>query len=951
MRRTSGFPWQIPLLGIVSAASLCAQSTGTTTADLRGRLRWTEASSPAEVRIRSKARGTLWTVPSTPLGDFAFQLLPPGDYELEVWSAGCMRLHVASLQLHAGMSHEIGLSIPAQSQVSVEGALESAGDGRTQTAWVVDSQLLTHLPINRRDFADLSLVTPMAAPGRGPINPGAPDSGLSFAGAGPRHNNFMVDGLDNNDLGNGNSRLLVSQEAIQEFQVIASGYAAEFGRATGGVVNAVTRSGSNEPEGSLFYFLRPGGLDANPPRAASATHFRMQQYGGSVSGPILKDRLFYYICAERLDRSDENRVTMDPTVVAAIRNAGFQVQTDPQRAKEAAFSVLVKLDYLKNPENRWGLRLLQSRRENDAQIPWGGLRARSVGGDQDTRDLALTLTHQWIPSSSLIRETRAMYTTRANDLKSLDEARTVQVEIQGAASFGTQRLTPQSNQNTYLQLADTTTWIQGSHTFKGGLDWLHTRNWGIAADNHSGYYLFQALPPLGLATSLTAFQANAPVAFLQAFGDPSTRFSTDYQSAFLQDEWRPRPDLLLRFGLRYDREALPTFVDTPDYQALGSPSASRLSDGSVAYSSLFRTQRNWTSARWSPRFSLDWQAAPTWRLFGGFGTFMGQTNLSPIFGMRTTNGLQGYGILRTVMDANPYGPYLSWMNLDGGIDHRYASAPLTDAHVLVIPGTHQAPVSRQGNLGLEWKPSHALTLTLDVLRTEGSHLLNVRDVNAFVPAGSAPRRVDQGFSAVYRVDDSGASRYSGQSLTVDWSPSPEARFLVSYCHSRAEDNYSDWTGILAPQNTFDPSTEWGPSFQDQRHRFRLSAVLGTGTSRAPWLRDWTFALQASLGSGRPYSQLAGVDLNMNGDGASDRPAGVGRNSENLPWSRRVDMRIKRSFKLAKTRVEGTMDVFNLFNHANVTEVQNTLTSNTPAYGTATEFEPMRQFQFGVRLRY
>jgi len=106
-----------------------------------------------------------------------------------------------------------------------------------------------------------------------------------------------------------------------------------------------------------------------------------------------------------------------------------------------------------------------------------------------------------------------------------------------------------------------------------------------------------------------------------------------------------------------------------------------------------------------------------------------------------------------------------------------------------------------------------------------------------------------------------------------------------------------------------------------------------------------------MGSGRPFTQLAGTDLNMNGDGSSDRPAGVGRNSENLPWSRRLDLRVSRGFFWAHTRVEGSLDIFNLFNHANVTEVQNTLTSNTPVYGTPTGFEPMRQFQFGVRLSF
>ncbi|MBP1627597.1 MAG: Outer rane receptor for ferrienterochelin and colicin [Holophagaceae bacterium] len=943
------------LLGFLSGAALCAQSTGPTTADLRGSLRGIQPSSLTEIRLRSKTHSTRWMLRPDPRGVFTFHLLPPGAYELEVWSEGGVHLRLPDLQLHAGTTHEITLVAPppAQAQVGVEDSLESSGETRTQAAWVVDSQLMAALPINRRNYADLSLVTPLAATGRGPINAGAPDSGLSFAGAGPRQNNFMVDGLDNNDLGNGNSRLLMSQEAIQEFQVITNGYAAEFGRATGGVVNAVTKSGSNRTEGNLFYYLRPGTLDAKSPLAEGRSHFQMQQYGGSVSGPIVKDRLFYYACAERLVRSDENQIVIDPSAAAIIGNSGFNLATGAQAVSETAFSILTKLDYLESPESRWGLRLLHSSQHSDDLIPWGGLKARSVGGHQDLRDTALTLTRQWIPSASLIRESKLMYTTRSNRLRALDDDRTVQVDIQGVASFGTQRLTPQSTHTTYLQLADSTTWIMGEHTFKAGVDWLNTHNRGSVENNYAGYYLFQALPSAGL-TSLAAYYYGFPVAFVQSFGDPSTSFSTDYQSAFLQDEWRPRQELLLRFGLRYDRERIPTFEDTSDYRALGGASQTRLPDGDIAYSDLFKAQRDWTSARWSPRFSFSWQASPAWRAFGGFGTFMGQTNLSPIFGMRATNGAHGYGIILTALDASPLDPTSIGMNPAMAwalANHRFASDPGIFPITLVIPGSHEAPVSHQQNLGLEWKASPGLTLTLDLLRSRGSHLLNMRDVNAYVPYEGWFRRVDTRYSSIYRVDDSGASRYSAQSITLDWRPSGKLRFQGSYCHSKAEDNYSDWTGSLPPQNSFDPSTEWGPSSQDQRHRVLLSALMTSGDSGPSWRNSWTLGLQATMGSGRPYTKLAGVDLNYNGDGSSDRPEGVGRNSENLPWTRRIDLRLSKAFAWATLRGEASLDVFNLFNHANVTEVQNVLDAQTPAYGTPIGYEAMRQLQVGLRLKY
>jgi len=588
-----------------------------------------------------------------PGGTFVFQLLPPGIYDLEVWSEGSTRLQLKALRFHAGSTHELSLPIPraAGAEVSVEAPLGSSGEARTQAAWVVDSQLLSDLPINRRNYADLSLVTPMAAVARGPIDAGTPDSGLSLAGAGPRQNNFMVDGLDNNDMGNGSTRLLMSQEAIQEFQVITSGYSAEFGRATGGVINAVTRSGSNRPGGSLFYYLRPGGLDASSPLGGTGSGYRMHQFGASASGPLLKDRLFYFICAEGLRRSEDHPTTIDPTVADAIRSAGFALETGSQRATEKDHSILAKLDFLPDAENRLGLRLLHSRQESDDLIPWGGLKARSAGGSRELRDSAVALSHQWTPNAVLIRETRLMRTTRQNDVRPLDADGTVQVDIQGAASFGTQRLTPQSSSTTYLQLTDTSTLALGSHTLKGGIDLISARNSGYARNNYAGYHLFQAAGPF---SALQAFQVGFPVAFVQAFGDPYTRFRTDHQSAFLQDEWRPGQDFMLRLGVRYDRERIPEFADTDAYRALaGTPGPQ---------AALFQTQRDWTSARWSPRLSFSWQATQAWRLFGGFGTFTGQTNLSPVLGMRTTNGAQGYGIILTALDPYPLDPSVVGMN-------------------------------------------------------------------------------------------------------------------------------------------------------------------------------------------------------------------------------------------------------------------------------------------------
>ncbi|MDP2875755.1 MAG: hypothetical protein Q8O00_06185, partial [Holophaga sp.] len=184
-----------------------------------------------------------------------------------------------------------------------------------------------------------------------------------------------------------------------------------------------------------------------------------------------------------------------------------------------------------------------------------------------------------------------------------------------------------------------------------------------------------------------------------------------------------------------------------------------------------------------------------------------------------------------------------------------------------------------------------------------------------------------------------------------WMVSSHQNWQASYTLSKAEDNVTDWAFTLPPQNTFDPTTEMGPAFQDQRHRFLFSGILRSSAERSPWARNWTLAVIARIASGRPYSQLQGYDRNQDGDPAGDRPVGVGRNSETTPWTRNVDLRVSRAFRTGKARTDVLLDLFNFFNTTNVIEVQNNQSSQTPAYGTHVRFAPMRQIQLGVRVSF
>ncbi|MBL0209327.1 MAG: carboxypeptidase regulatory-like domain-containing protein [Holophagaceae bacterium] len=958
-------------LGLVLGAlpgALAAQSAGVTTSDLKGVVRSPQGEPVpgAALTLRRADLNGTWTTTSDGAGRYRFRMLPAGNYLLKA-KAKAEHAAQAPVTLQVGGTAQQDLML-ASSVAEQTVAVEAPGDSeRTQVASVVDESSISNLPINLRNFAGFSLTTPFAAVGNLPAGKGSPDSGLSFAGMTPRQNAFLLDGLDNNDLGLGAPRSSLSQEAVQEFQVISGGFSAEHGRALGGIVNTVTKQGTNELKGSLFWFSKTGSLDATS--TTSAEH--RQQYGASVGGPILKDRLFYFAAVERMQRTDQNIVAIDPAVAGLIRASGFQLETGKLPFEEGDSSGFLRLDWVQNSSSRWIFRVLAGQSENENEIPWGGLTARSAGGARSTRDQTFTLAHQWA-GSAWFNDFRLMFADRDTRIDSLDPQRAVYVEILGAAYFGTQRLADQRSRIRYTQLADTLSTVRGNHTLKGGIDLLHSENDATVPQNFSGVYRFQAIPEIGIGSSMAAFAApnpfggtGIPVAFVQSYGNPHARFTARSEAIFIQDDWQAHPAFLLKMGLRFERESLPPFPDTADYGAVQHPPSTvdpvlgptQLPAGAYDYPANFRIQRDWSANLVHPRLSFSWQARPTLRMFGGAGRFGGPTNLGPYYGLRLFNGRDVQTVIRTLRDPVLLGPLPSWANADGvAQNHRYATLP-PGPTTFVLPGDTAFPTMWQENLGLEWIPRPAHRFALELVHSKAKGFMNVRDVNAFQvyfnPATSQPvlRRPDLRYSTLNRVDGSGRADYDGQSLAWTWKRSGQFLLNASYTHSHAWDNFTDWTSDFTPQNTFDPSSEWGPSLQHQAHRLSAAAVWSTGQEGPALRRDWTFSGILHWASGRPYTQLAGSDANYDGDGTSDRPAGVGRNSEATPSTSTLDLRASRTFSFSGSKLELILEVFNCFNRSNVLQVQNVHASVTPEYGTPIRYGPKRQLQFGARYKF
>src|SRR5438552_5356374 len=260
---------------------------------------------------------------TTAQGRFVVPALPPGPYKLTVELPGFARAAREDLVLQLGQSVTLGFRLSlakAAETITVQAPAPLVDVHDASVSQVVGGQQIESLPINGRNFISFAVITPGVTQDNTPQQGASATSGLSFAGQRARSNNIMVDGLDNNDPAVGAVRALFSQEAIREFQVLTNSYSAEFGKASGGVVNIVTKSGTNEFHGNVFGYFRDKSLNAKDhfeqvdvfgdPIQREKSPFRQYQYGATLGGPVKKEKTFFFSSFERLDQQASNLVTI-----------------------------------------------------------------------------------------------------------------------------------------------------------------------------------------------------------------------------------------------------------------------------------------------------------------------------------------------------------------------------------------------------------------------------------------------------------------------------------------------------------------------------------------------------------------------------------------------------------------------------------------------------------------
>lgn len=930
----------------------------------------------ATITAKNVSTGLARTTSTDAAGYYRIPALPVGEYEVTLEAQGFATTKISKAQLTIGQSLTLNFSaqVAVQAQtVNVTSEAPVVDTTQTSVSNTVPETSISSLPVNGRNFIDFVLLTPG-------VTRDVRGGDISFAGQRGTLNSLQIDGTDDNNTffgqslgrtGSGRAPYQFSEDAVKEFQVNSSSYSAEFGRAGGAVINVVTKSGTNQFHGSAFEFYRDKSLNANDffnnanNRPKSPFHFN--QFGGTVGGPIVRDKAFFFFDYDGQRNTQPNIVFLggkrpfpsDAASQQALAVLTPLAQTWNRTQNQNVY--LGKVDWQISQNHHFTGRYNRQRftglgfESGGPQIALQHTGASNVF--TDTLNFALTSV-LW---KNTVNEFRFQYRRdREPGLANSDlpEANILQGG-QTVLTIGRNFFSPRETTIKGEEFSDNVSHTFGRHNLKVGIDATNERILNFFPGNFSGSYTFQSL------ASFAGGIPNGPgERFVQAFPGPGTSGPFTFPDfwevgAFVQDDFRVTQNLTLNIGVRYD---IQHFTQPP----------TKNPDQQLAAAGIDTSFTNLDKNNFAPRFGIAWKPLHSDKLVvrGAYGIFYGRTPSIQVGTAHSNNGLNVQTITFTGSAVPKY------PNTFSSLPSGAVSSPPT---IFVFSKDFVQPYVQQGSFGFEYQFMKDTSITVTYLGVRGVKLQRTVDRNlapptpktlptsdgTFVtfPFFASPRPLSH-FFRIETFESDANSIYHGMTVALNKRFSQNYQLLVSYTLGKVIDDVPDATSVVPfsfddakqVQNPLNIRDDRALGVNDQRHRLVVSGLWDLNnyaqTLQNPVLRGvlggWSVSGILTAQSGQPFSGLvANGDLNGDSNQRTDRFPGLGRNTFKLPKFVSFDPRITREVRLyERARMQFIFEGFNIFNRANFTNVRDTMFSLQKVSGQQTL---VRQSNFGTPL--
>ncbi len=921
--------------------------------------------SGASVNVKNVDTGSERTVTTNSDGFFTAPLLPLGKYRVTTDASGFSKSILENVDVNVGQTLALKIDMKigsATETVDVSAEPDSIDTARTELSTQINERSVENLPINRRDFSRFALLTPGVSIVQGPDG-----DEITINGQKGIQNNVSIDGADSNNPFFGEQRggqrpaFTISLESVKEFQVVPVGASAEFGRSSGGFINAVTKSGTNKFSGAAFLFFRNQSLSGQNPDAVDAglptEDFTNYQFGGNVGGPIKKDRAFFFLAYERNDGKSSKPNFIDPRLVTifATRFNSPGEQGIINRTNIADV-LLAKVDVQVNKNNLLTMRHNYSRAEQvngTFDVPTWGTSANGRETDNANSFIGQLVTNF---SPTLLNEFRFQWAKeeRPRFYDGPDLPDTTIGTFDGSISyrFGRPFFLPVPSDDVRLQFTDNFTVIRGNHAIKFGADFNRTRVSQTFIGFARGRYIFaSSLSDINVsingfidyingvsASALALYLQFAPIGNRTVEEAGTQAYTTIEPGLYVQDNWQVRRNLTLNLGFRWEAQFQPDPINDPTQTRYGQflndprfPSDGTIPDFTDGY---------------SPRLALSWSPGDDGKtaIRLGAGLYYARIPGLVVAGPRNTDG----AIAGNIFFAN----FLCSGTAPGGLGGlngcpAYPGIVPTagfnpfNPGIAVFERNFKNPRTIQYSASVEREVFRNASVLVAYNYAKTDRLTRFVDRgNGALYGGTSPfsRANGSGIGEIRSTESSAKSLYQGVTFTLNRRFANRYQFQVNYLLSfdkSDDDNERDpFTFRYADVNNFEPEYNW--SDRDQRHRFNAFA-----TFLLPF--DINISPIVQIRSAQPRSLRP---INQAG------PSPIRRNTERLENEFfTLDTRVSKTFKFTETiGLEGIFEVFNLFNNRNQRSVPRPLTFNFDGTVSAGFGEP-RQAQIGVRLKF